>query len=172
MRFSLRWLFVAILFIAVSVAALLNANELWRIGYRSGVMLAVLIAAAGALWSSGKTRAFCGGYVLFALAFFTNLFGFQSDFITGNAFTAIHKRSFEPISETVTGPFYPSQYDGDVLTVTRQKNGTLLVSAIRPERTEFLGVGHAVSTVALGVIGGYVAVWFYSRHEASIERRQ
>ena len=171
MSFSIKWLLYAVAYIAVSLAALLNANELWRIGCRSAVMLTVLIATAGSVWSSGKKRAFYGGYVLFAVSLFTNFFG-QCEFITANALTAIHKRIFEPVSETVTGPFYPSQYDGDVLTVTNQNNGVLLVSSVRPERLEFLGVGHAVFAAALGVVGGYVAVWFYSHREALIERSQ
>jgi hypothetical protein len=165
MSFSIKWLFFGVAYIALSLAALLNANELWRIGCRSAVVLTVLIASAGVLWSRGKARAFYGGYVLFVLPVYTNLFGFQSDFITANAFTAIHKSLFDPITETVTGPFYPSSYDGDVLTVTHQKDSTLLVTAIRPERVEFLGVGHAVFSVGLGLIGSCVAIWFLLRNE-------
>ncbi|MEX2142621.1 MAG: hypothetical protein WD894_25430 [Pirellulales bacterium] len=168
MSFSIKWLLCAVAFIAVSLAALLNANELWRIGCRSAVVLTVLIAIAGALWSSGKSRAFYGGYVLFALAFYTNLFGDQSEFITGNALTAIHQSLFEPTSETVTGSFHPVSYNGDVLTVIHQKDSTLLVTAIRPKRLEFLGVGHAIFSVAWGVIGGYVAMGFYSRRESKM----
>jgi hypothetical protein len=167
MSFSIKWLLFVVAYVGVSLAALLHANELWRVGFRSALLLSVLVTIAGAVWSVGRTRAFCGGYALFALLFFTDLFGSQSEFITASLLTTIHRGAFDSLTETISGPFYPSAYDGDVLTVVHQKNGTLLVTAIRPARLQFLAIGRAVLYFPFAVSGGCVAMWFYSRRQRS-----
>jgi hypothetical protein len=169
MQFPLRSLLIAVAFIAISLVALLNANELWRVAVRGAVVLMVLIASAGAAWSIGETRAVCGGFVLFSLPFLTVFFGFKSssDFLSRHLLESIHSRAFAATTEIIRGPFYPATYGGDVLTVDNQKDGTLFVTAIRPKQQDFVVVGHAVLAVPLGVIGGLIARAFYRRRLAA-----
>ena len=57
MRFSLRWLFVSVAFVAISVVALLNANEYWTFVWRIAILLGLSLAIIGALLSQGQSRA-------------------------------------------------------------------------------------------------------------------
>jgi hypothetical protein len=163
MHFSLKMLLIAIAFVAVSLGALLNANDLWRIGFRSAVLVTVLIAATGAVCSSGKTRAFCIGYVLFSLSFFTKFFSFAwgSELITTNALSTLHAQMFAPQTERVSGPI--SSEGWDLLDISAQVDGTSIISFIRPRRDQFVAVGHAVLSIPLGIIGGVIAMAFHRR---------
>jgi hypothetical protein len=165
MQFSIKWLLVATGFVCVSLVALLYANDLFRAAFRSAVLLSILTALTGAIWSDGKRSAFCGGYVLFSLPFLTVYFGFKSssDHFATHLLNAIHSKSFSTSSEVIDGPFYPSLFDGDVLSTTPIQPGAVRVTFIRPKRQHFVEIGHAVLSIVLSVIGGTVAVWFY-RH--------
>jgi hypothetical protein len=165
MRFSLKWLLTAVAFIAVCLFALLHANVLGRVGTQGAVLLSLLIGSAGAMFSVRGVRAFCGGYVLFAIPFLAVFFGFKSgsDFISTRMLEIIHSQAFSPTTEMVRGPFYPATYEGDVLTVTDQPDASLLVTAIRPKRQDFVSVGHAILSVPFSVLGGLVALAFYRR---------
>lgn len=172
MQFSLKWLLVAIAFIAVSLVALLNANEWWRSGFRTAVQFSVLVAVIGAVWSVGTTRAFCGGYAIVTLCWFTRFFGAQwADLVTTDALSAIHSQAFAFNEEKVEnyGSHIHMSYDGDIVgvpAVNSDNSATILV--VRPRRQYFTEVGHAAFSVAFGVVGGFIAVAFYRRRPTPI----
>jgi hypothetical protein len=168
MQFSIKWLLVATGFVCVCMVGFLFAIELFRAAFRSAVLLLFLTDLTGAIWSDSKRKAFCGGYVLFALPFLTVYFGFKSssDHFATHLLNAVHSKSFTASSELIDGPFYPSLFDGDVLSTIPTQPGTVRVTFIRPKRQHFVEIGHAVLSVLLSVIGGSVAVWFY-RHRTS-----
>src|SRR5262245_35211701 len=70
MRFSLRWLLVAILLIAVCVVALLNANAYWASGARSVLLLLLSLCVVGAVFCKGRLKVFWTGFAIFALFHF------------------------------------------------------------------------------------------------------
>jgi hypothetical protein len=168
MQFSLKWLLVAIAFVAVSLVAMLNANELWQNGFRTAVLFSMLFAVIGALWSVGTVRAFWGGYAIVALCYLTRFFGtdWGSGLITTNALSAIHSHAFTFTEEKVEN--YPSiqlrGYDGDIVGVPASySDGTATILVVRPKQHSFIEVGHAVLSVVLGVMGGIIAAAFYRR---------
>lgn len=165
MQFSLKWLLIAIAFVAFSLVAMLNANELWRIGFRTAVIFSGYIALLGALFSLNATRVFCAGYTIVAISFLTNFCGadWGSHLITENALSAIHSRIFAPVVVTIGGDRPIETIDGDIIARRHNVDGTTTLTYIRPDRFDFLGVGHSVLSVALGVIGGFIAVAFYRR---------
>jgi hypothetical protein len=64
MRFSLSWLFVAILLVAVSMVALLNANLLWAAVARTTLVLFLAFAILGGINNAGRIRAFWFGITI------------------------------------------------------------------------------------------------------------
>jgi len=44
MRFSLKWLLIAVAFIAISFVALLNANDIWKYAFENAAWVFLLVA--------------------------------------------------------------------------------------------------------------------------------
>jgi hypothetical protein len=61
MRFSLRWLFVAMAIVAVASLGLVNANRWWVVGATVGVLL-LTTAAASRVFLYGRKAAFSFGF--------------------------------------------------------------------------------------------------------------
>jgi len=175
MRFSLKWLFSGVAFVAVSLVAMLNANELWRIGFRSAVLFSALVAIIGALWSVGATRAFCGGYAIMALSFVTKFFGAEwgSELITMHGLIPFHSLVAAPIDETLSQnrviELTQADHDQEISVKQFIADRMAITSIIRPRRQDFLQVGNAVLSIVLGVIGGFIAVAFYRRRPQRAE---
>ncbi len=167
MQFSLKWLLAFTAFVAVSLVALINANGLWLNSFRTAVLASVLVATLGALWSVGRSRAFCGGYAIVAVCFFTRFFGEQlaSDFITHDALSAIHARAFHFTQEDVRNLELVRQSDYfDIVGVpVSNADGSATILVVRPKRHYFLEIGHSACSILVGIIGGYIAMWFYRR---------
>ena len=70
MRFSLRWLFVAVLLIAVSVVALLNASPYWVRGLRIAFLVFLTLAVIGGAFTKGAARAFWIGFAIAGWIYF------------------------------------------------------------------------------------------------------
>jgi hypothetical protein len=162
-RFSLKWLLIAVAYIAISVGALLNANRFWRSSLESSAVALVLIALAGVIWSAGERRAFWGGSLLFGaiyLLWSTGLFGLTQSirFPPTDAFSYIHRRSFTPTTEIPESPDlsdidYSNEFVGGVATL----------QVIRPGNTVFTAVGNAVLAIPFALLGGVIATAFYRR---------
>jgi hypothetical protein len=168
MQFSLKWLLIAVAFAAVCLVAMLNANELWQNAFRTAVLFSVLVALIGAVASVAATRLFCVGYTIVALLFFTNFFGasWASELITQNILSDLHSRAFPFTEEKIgyLGPQTAMNYDGDIVGVpVSNSDGSATILVVRPRKRHFVEVGHAALSVALGVVGGIIAVAFYRR---------
>jgi hypothetical protein len=164
MQFSLKWFLIAITFIAVSIVAMLNANDHWRMLLQNAVLLTVLIGIAGAVCSVGKERAFAFGYVLFALVLVTNCFGFSwiPELATTRVLAALHKQIFVPTEEKVPAPVDPDTFNGDLLYTSQSAKGTI-ITFIRPRIDHFISVGHTVLSIPFGLLGGLIASTFYRK---------
>ena len=178
MRFSLRWLFVAVAFVAISVVALLNANNLWHAAIWDSALLLLLVAFVGGIWSTGHRRAFCFGYFIFAFTYFvfaSGFFGFtrQELIVTTNGLQILHAKLFEPEAALIPPG---GSAEGDLVSDhpplrdgTRRgqlPDGSLPVMIIRPGRSSFVALGNALACIPFGLIGGFIATWFYSRRDS------
>jgi hypothetical protein len=164
MRFSLKWLLIAVAFVAVGLVALLQANNVWRVAFENASLFALLVATSAAVYSLGERRAFCFGFVMFGLTYF--LFGFFSNsrerLLTTTGLRAIHPKLFEAKSDVI--PF-EEPIDGDVVgTATMLPGGVnARVMIVRPRLTDFIAVGNAVVCMVFGLLGGVIARAFYRR---------
>lgn len=78
MSFTLRWLFITILFIAVAIVALLNANPKWVNAFRSMIVIVLPLTTIAAICSTGVKRAF---WIGFALAGWLHLFSIMLNYV-------------------------------------------------------------------------------------------
>jgi hypothetical protein len=141
-RFSLKWLLVIVAYLAITVAALLNANRFWRSSLESAAVELVLIALAGVIWSAGERRAFWGGAFLFGaiyLVWATGVFGLTQSirFPPSDAFSYMHRRLFTPAPETITNETDLSDID----YFDNSMGGVITINVIRPGNAVFTAVG-------------------------------
>jgi hypothetical protein len=160
MQFSLRWLFVAVAFVAISVVALLNANSYWAAITRSALLVVLSLAVVGAVFLDGRARAFWIGFEIVALFHFL-LSGllFSTPFapLLSDEVIAWMHQSVAPIETTQVR-------DGDYF------NGRpryIRIDNAVPPREYFEPIARCVFIVLIGIVGGFVASWFYSRRESA-----
>jgi hypothetical protein len=168
MRFSLKWLLIAVAFVAVSLVALLNANNEWRSAFENISLFTLLVAASAAMYSVSERRAFCFGFVLFGFAYFLVLaIGFFNNtrerLLTTAGLRIAHKQLFQAKSDVV---LFREPIDGDVIegTATMQPDGiNARVMIVRPKLTNFIAVGNAIFCIPFGLLGGVIARALYRR---------
>jgi MFS family permease len=188
-RISIRTLMAFVLVSAVGLAALRNANELW-----SGMMLltalvAVGVAALGAVFTCGKERAFWVGFAFFGGGYLgltvgpwvsdtfrhqlgtPHLIGYIYEliFLSDAKLFLLEKQALEAELARRKQTTQNSGHDPTVSAMTRS------IRAIQAQLTAnknagirygpFQRVGHSLFALLAGLIGGTVAVWFYARRE-------
>ena len=162
MRFSLRWLFVAILLIAVSVVALLNANAYWAGAARSTMFLILPLSMVIALASGGVARLFWIGFAIVGAVQFWSL-GFAQGAAAG-----------ESLIEVGIEWLHTKVVRDVTIEVGQYQAGKLLrmVPRVvpRPNIDYFRVVGHCVVSALLGLLGGCVGAWVYSRRSVRASR--
>ena len=133
-------------------------------------MVSAYITLLGAIFSFGTTRVFCAGYVIVAISFLMELF---SGLIAHKALVAIHSTAFAFTEEKVASFVLVQQsYDGDEVGVpVSNADGSATILVVRPKQQHFIQVGHAVVSVVLGVVGGFIAVAFYRRRPKPEEHK-
>jgi hypothetical protein len=163
-RFSIRWLMVAVLLIAVTIVALLNANYYWVYALENFAILLLLSALAGSFWLISSRRAFCGGFLIFGLFYFatgTDFFGVSRAFrlLPTTGLNFLHEKMFEPKSDVI--PVGGSAGDADVKTSNRLPDGSRSVVIVRPGRQVFVNAGNAIFCILFGLVGAVLARWMY-----------
>jgi hypothetical protein len=157
-RFSLRWFLIAILFIAVSVAALLNANGYWAAASRSAMFLVLPLGLVIALASRGTTRLFWMGFAVVGAVQFWSL-GFARGRSDGDSLVELgiewlHSKIVRDVDIEV-----PVYRGGKFLRMDPRV-------VPRPHFDYFRVVGHCVISALFGLLGGCVASWVYSRRDS------
>src|SRR5262245_57491251 len=104
--FSLKWLLIAVAFVALSVVALLNANSVWQSAFENAALVFLLVAIVGMVASMGESRVFWFGCFLFGATYFvlaTGFFGFERTWRLSPSygFRHLHKQMFSPQSEVI-----------------------------------------------------------------------
>ena len=143
MTFSMKWLFVVIAYIAISVAALLNANSVWHHSLHSSTVLLVLLALVAAVWSLGERRAFWGGCFLWGVVYFGWFAGYvrfegSNTLVPSKVWWSIHSRMFTARSETLPMDDIKNLTEVDVEFAVPSKGGTVSVMIVRPRKLTLL----------------------------------
>jgi hypothetical protein len=161
MHFSLSWLFLAILLIAVSVVALLNANEYWVSASRAALVVLLPLTIVGGIFSKGRKRAFWFGFAIVGWTVF--LSAGLNDYPPFNE--ARSEKALQWLHSLIVR-LEPVSLEGwDRITGARLTGtGTIDVPAF----SNFKVVFHCAASLLLGVLGGYAAMWFYLRRERAI----
>jgi hypothetical protein len=173
-KYSIKSLFAAVALVAVSIAALLNANSYWRSGLMNLVVLLLALALIGMQYAAPPRRAFCGGFLILGLTYFllaTQWWKFEKtwELLPQAALRYLHRQMFQPQNEII-GPVDFNVPNADVVSQGRQlPNGRMSVTVIRPSRENFVGVGTALFCLLFGLSGGLVATRL-NRHVASAAR--
>lgn len=91
-RFSLKWLLVTVVVVAIFTAALLRPSDLLLKVVATGTLLSLAVAVAGTVAFGGTARSFCAGYSIMGLVrFFFEMYpvptraGFDRDDLLPNA---------------------------------------------------------------------------------------
>jgi hypothetical protein len=163
MRFSLSWLFVAILLVAVSMVALLNANLLWAAVARTTLVLFLAFAILGGINNAGRIRAFWFGITIVGWVYLAgtivNYYWFGGDVLNKQLsellWTAVGNQAIEPEQVRM-----PSRVLEDGRVVSRYFEYV-------PLQASFYIVTESIVNIFWALVGGYVAMWFYSRRDAS-----
>jgi hypothetical protein len=154
MRFTLRWLFIVILLIAISVVALLNANTYWAGAARTTMFLILPLSVVIALASGGTTRLFWFGFAIVGAVQFWSL-GFARGAAAGESLVEpgiqwLHSKVVRDVDIEV-----PVYREGNFLRMDPRV-------VPRPNIDYFRVVGHCVVAALFGVLGGCVGAWVYS----------
>ena len=161
MRFSLRWLFVAILLIAISLVALLNANEYWISASRVALVVLLPLTIVGGIFSKGRKRAFWFGFAIVGWTVF--LSAGLNDYPPFNE--ARSEKALQWLHSLIVRP-EPVSLEGWNRITGARLTGTGTIDV--PAFSSFKVVFHCVATLLVGVLGGYAAMWFYLRRERAI----
>jgi hypothetical protein len=183
-KFSLRDLFILIGLSSVACAALANTGIWWH----SLVVTATLTGMTGIIiWGTlhgGSRSAFACGWLLFASAYLTMVFGpwlgehLGGNFITNNCLAELESRAFaNKPSPTVFGSMGQVDFRGDLSIVVGSKilsssYPTGFVDLLGIDRvhniTTFRSTGHWLFASVFGYCGAHLAALLFSfRQKAS-----
>ena len=169
MRFSLKWLLIAVAFVAVGLVALINANSVWREGLETVAAIMLLVAIVGAIASLGERRLYWLGYILFGGVFFVTETGMipilqESQLLPNTLWSYAHQQAVRPKQEELTRDEFENIRDAEILVRhSPLSDDTLTVTLVRPSRQAFVEVGNALLCIPFGLLGGVVASAFYRR---------
>jgi hypothetical protein len=178
-RLTIRLLMGLVLFVAVGVAALRHASELWASLLLTAALLLFAVAALGAACSRGPRRAACGGFAAFGFGYLALCFGpWASTEVRPHLATsklldfvgAWISRTSPPVFVTRKVPVL-----GDVphlgrLFATRvAAPGPARFAGIGPvaatANEPFVRVGHSLFALIFALLGGLVARYFSAARE-------
>jgi hypothetical protein len=149
MAFNLKHLLVVVLVIAVGLTGLLNPHRDFFQNLMGIVTIAILIYFAYSIWiTKGATRAFCIGFVLWCALYFID-----------------YTRNFLGIDLGIRDMLHPLY----LWLNPDQTSGQGVYDNFAPSRFHY--VGHCLFALLLGLIGGWVTVYFYRKRQRTLEPR-
>jgi hypothetical protein len=154
MHFSLRWLFIAILFIALCIVTLLNANRTWSAITHSALIISLSLAIVGGIFSTGSRRAFAAGAAIVGSIYFGAVILYPA----WNLGDVIAKLVYDIISAEETVVLETDPNGSSVQVMTR----------FRPPENEFYWILQCMLTGIVSVLGGIVGVWFWANSSPSV----
>lgn len=147
MRFSLKWLFGVVFYVAAGCALVASTSDLFLDLFNAAFAALCLLSLLGAIFSRSERRAFWGGCAIVAWLFTL------SDVLPDghNGLPALVHAPKAAVSETLFDLSY--YFDDDPLGNLRSTGGEA-----------FVGIGASV-------VGGVLARWFRSRSAQAAETR-
>jgi hypothetical protein len=163
MRFSLRWLFVAVAFVAISVVALLNANLYWAGLARTGLIVFLASAIVGGINSRGEKRAFWFGVAIVGWIYrataIVNCYWFASDVLSEQ----LSRAMWDVLDKPQVGA------EEHVFGERVLADGRTFTNRIEhvPLEKSFHLVNKCILNALFAMLGGLIATWFYRRNHRS-----
>lgn len=159
MRFSLRWLFGAILFASVASASLVYASQPISDALAAALGLFLVIVLIGAAYGRTTIAAFCGGCAIAGWAYLLCLCLPNSSINPSAPLpTVAADRAFGKLHELISRELRAEPINGE-LTGAYYVDGVPHIR--RPMWEPFAKAGHSLTAFLLAIIGGAVALMFY-----------
>jgi hypothetical protein len=158
MRFSLLWLLICIVFIAISMTALLNANRYWADGLRTALFVLLSFASVTAILGGAVTRPFWIGFALLGWIHFASV-GFARPDESGHLLT-------DDLIEWIHSQIVRDTQVQVPLFQSGTPVGTQLQVEKRPRWEPFRVVGQCIVVACWALLGGYFAV-HVARHRTN-----
>lgn len=140
-QFSLRTLFVAVIFIAIGCAALVYASDLWLLSFSTLMIGLVMAAAVIGMFGQGTGRVFAVGFLMCSVAYLALVYLVleRENYGIGRiATTRILKQLHELRTDKATSPGAP-------------------VSVAIGQYHTFMQIGQLIWSIVIGAIGGLAA---------------
>jgi hypothetical protein len=195
-RFSIRSLTAFIGVVAIGLAALRDANDLWAGMLLLLALAAVAIAMMGAVILRGGERYWWAGFAFVGAGYLAVAFGpwlsdtFQPQLGTTQLLRHAHDRMMASACPTLDEAELAAlrqrrlelrstylqvrgrkESDPSLIFTTRELakvEQQLAAADAVPAIDQFQRVGHSLFTLLAGLLGGTVAVWFYMRRERAL----
>jgi hypothetical protein len=159
-----------VLVAGVGFGALRSATELWASALYSLAALCVGVAVLGCFFCRGRSRAFSVGFLTFVLGYLIALaFGeaVSTPLVTTRlldaAYAIVHR---DPSSRAV------SLYQNLVSPSPGYEWKLVYVAGTGPSPGRFQGIGHTLTALVLGVLGGFTARFLAARNESTEPNRR
>jgi hypothetical protein len=183
-RFTIGGLLAAVLFAAVSIAALRESTDLWDSGVFTAVLFLLLAALLLAVHRTGRQRAFWLGFALFGWAYLgaslvpqvesrlltTKGLAYLDSKIPGRETTVTVRLALANTTGPNTVQTLAFSPDGQTLAASPQgkvriwslASGKLLAG---PNGTteNFVRIGHSILALVLAFAGGRLSRWLFVR---------
>ena len=188
-RISIRSLMAVVVFAAVGLAALRNANQLWAAMMLTVALAAVGVAAIGAAIVRGEQRCWCAGFAFLGGGYLTLTFapGFSTEvglrLLTTTTLHYSYSQFIASSTQTLLPQFLWWQHAQALDRVDRLKAANRvpgdpeLDSAMRilinleaqlrgaADERDFIRIGHSLFALLTGLAGGAIAAWFWKWRE-------
>lgn len=172
MRFSIKWLLIAVAAVAAGCVALLNASDLWADVVSGTVVVCLLIALIGTVASQGHRRAFCWGFAVFGwgyLLLMETLSGWSLSLVTQRLLEQLHglvaaeteipRDEYWEMQGLEPGPPVDPGGGGGLGEASGAKPG--MVREVLPMFGYFLKIGHAICLLLFALLGGLTGRYFH-----------
>lgn len=169
--FSLRWLMVAFVFIAVGCTAVTYPSQSWASGLFSAVLLLLALTTLAAAVSRGAERAARGGFAWFGWLYLVCGCGPWFDRHVAPELPTTRliriwddrlKESIKPTNAGAVSMMLQGSDDGTSIWTVTQADGTSYhVQVARPNRQSLATIVHSLSAFLLALFGALAGRWAY-----------
>lgn len=200
-RVSIAAVMSFIVVCAVAIAAMRYANEAWSVGMVSLAAFALVWSLLCIAYRRAAKRAFWVGFAVFGWIYFGLALaphvsdGFAPHLPTsrglGLAYAKLHPdRSNGVVNLTASNFLFTAQSTGSttpgspsavqimsgpanwaVTPTPNPVNGTFTLAWVGDDSQHFARIGHALITLAVGVVGGLAVVWLYRTNRSDTPER-
>ena len=174
LRFSLATLLLVVLFVAIGCAALVNATEIWRQAIVTLTIVVLVVATLAATCIGGRTRPFVVGFSvagwIYLVLVSVSALELRDDLLTDKAISLLFKTMHgdaesNVISFTGDSLMIDTPYSVTGLDTSGMFGGTtpMVNNATQVNYFDFSGIGHALCTMIVAFVGGWIVFGLTAR---------